>query len=437
MSAKGHTADSKPAKCILVLQGGGALGAYHVGAYAALAERRFYPDWVCGISIGAFNAAVIAGNAPDARVAQLDRLWQRISWPQWFAASPDPQLHWLQNSWSYVEGLWFGQPHFFSPRAINPWLAPDGAQAVSFYDTGPMAETLKRFVHFGLINEGTTKLSLGATEITSGELKFFDNFSGETEEPIDPRHVLASGALPPGFPPVKIGGNSYWDGGCVSNTPLEAVLRHPPQGHAVVFVIDLWNGQGEVPNNMKEVLWREKQIQYASRIATHIDAVATKFELARKDALLKSAAAQLSKARPGAAGRIDDASAKELAAALPDTIPIGPGAELDIVHLIYQPTADQTPWSDAEFSRGSIAARREAGYRDMLAALDSRCWRVPKPAHVAARIHCVESGEVVTREPELCRTRIPRPLRASARAGGRAERAPQSGSRKLGSLALS
>ena len=243
MSTKRHNPEPRPANCILVLQGGGALGAYHVGAYAALAEREFHPDWVCGISIGAFNAAVIAGNPPAARVARMDELWEFISRPTVFAPFRDPELHWLQNSLSYAHALWFGQPHFFSPRPINPWVAPDGPHAVSFYDTGPMADTLKRFVEFGLINEAITKLSLGVTEIECGELDFFDNFSGKTPEPIDARHVLASGSLPPGFPPIRIGQKWYWDGGCVSNTPLEAVLQDPPKGNAVAFVIDLWNGK--------------------------------------------------------------------------------------------------------------------------------------------------------------------------------------------------
>src|SRR6266545_2227096 len=184
--------------CILVLQGGGALGAYHIGAYKALAEHDLHPAWVCGISIGAFNAAVIAGNAPQARVKRLDEMWDSISWPSAFPPASNAQLHWWQNSLSFAEGLWFGQPNFFRPRPFSPWLVPDGRYAVSFYDTAPMAETLERFVDFALINSGAIRLSLGATEITRGELEFFDNFTKRTR--IDPEHVLASGSLPPGFP---------------------------------------------------------------------------------------------------------------------------------------------------------------------------------------------------------------------------------------------
>jgi NTE family protein len=413
--------------CILVLQGGGALGAYHVGAYEALAKHDFHPDWVCGISIGAFNAAVIAGNPREARVKRLGEMWESISWPSVLPPSSNAELHWWQNSLSFAEGLWFGQPNFFRPRPFSPWLVPDGQYAVSFYDTAPMAGTLKQFADFALIDGGATRLSLGVTEITSGELKFFNNFAERRRiEPedfmkhvrIQPEHVLASGSLPPGFPPVEIGEESYWDGGCISNTPLEAVLRDPPEGHTVAFVIDLWNGRGEVPVNMKEVLWREKQIQYASRIATHVDAVATKFELARKNAMLKAATAQLAKATAGATARVDGASAKDVAAAIPDEICVGPDARIDIVHIIYQPTADQTPWSDAEFSRASIAQRRKAGYDDMLVALAKKPWLAPKRPHECALVHCVENGRVVTRTPGARRTRGERPEHSSPAAPG-------------------
>jgi NTE family protein len=411
--------------CILVLQGGGALGAYHVGAYEALAKHDFHPDWVCGISIGAFNAAVIAGNPREARVKRLGEMWESISWPSVLPPSSNAELHWWQNSLSFAEGLWFGQPNFFRPRPFSPWLVPDGQYAVSFYDTAPMAGTLKQFADFALIDGGATRLSLGVTEITSGELKFFNNFAERRPiEPkdfmkhvrIQPEHVLASGSLPPGFPPIEIGEESYWDGGCISNTPLEAVLRDPPEGHTVAFVIDLWNGRGEVPANMKEVLWREKQIQYASRIATHVDAVATKFELARKNAMLKAATAQLAKGAAGSKARIEGASAKDVAAAIPDEICIGPDARIDIVHIIYQPTPDQTPWSDAEFSRASIAQRRKAGYDHMLAALAQKPWLAPKGPHECALVHCVENGRVVTRTPGAHRTRGERADRPPAAA---------------------
>ena len=261
---------------VLVLQGGGALGAYHIGAYQALEEAGFRPDWVSGISIGAINAAILVGNEPERRLTRLEELWNAISRPEGWTLPLDGTFHRLANISSNLEALTFGQPNFFTPRFPNPYFAAPGtAGATSFYDTTPLRGTLERLASFDLINAGPTRLSLGATKVVSGEVVFFDN----TRQAIGPEHVMASGSLPPGFPAVAVEGELYWDGGCVSNTPLEAVLLDQPAGHTIVFMIDLWAAQGAVPQTMDEVLWRQKQIQYASRTAQHIDAVATKLNL--------------------------------------------------------------------------------------------------------------------------------------------------------------
>jgi len=363
-----------------MLQGGGALGAYHIGAYQALAEHDLHPDWVAGISIGAINAAIIAGNQPDERVERLAALWEAISWPDLPAPLALTPLQTLHNMASNAEALLFGQPNFFTPRPVNPYLrAPAPPQEVSFYDTSPMLLTLRRFADFALINDRAVRLSLGATNIATGDLEFFDNH----RQTIGPEHVLASGSLPPGFPATLADGKLYWDGGCVSNTPLDAVVDEPGPPHLVVFLIDLWDAAGPPPETMNDVLWRTKQIQYASRAAHQVDAVATTVNLRHAMRLLK------------AAGVPD-------VAAVPDD-PVLTPRRLDIVHIVYRPEAGQIPNSDAEFSRSSIAERRAAGYRDMQVALAAEPWlRQELPAHLGALVHRVEQGNVVTRpEPNL------------------------------------
>ncbi len=374
-------------KIVLVLQGGGALGAYHIGAYQAMAEAGFLPDWICGISIGAINAAILAGNTADMRVQKLEDFWHAISWP----AVPLDLGHGMARSFlnvlSNAQALAIGQPNFFSPRPLSPLIAPSStADLVSFYDTSPLLATLPAYADFALINRKTTRLSLGATNIETGDIEFFD--TATTTGKIGPQHVLASGSLPPGFPATRIGDVYYWDGGCVSNTPLDAVLQDMPTGHTVVFMIDLWSPTGPAPRTLNEVLWRQKQIQYASRTAAHIDAVASKINLRHAMALLR-------KTEPQLAG-----------AAVSDDTALTLGARLDIVHITYHPQADQISSSDAEFSRESIAERSQAGHRDMTRAIAAAPWfHAQKPAHLGAMVHRVGKDDVITLpEPNLLST---------------------------------
>jgi NTE family protein len=253
----------------------GSLGAYHIGAYQALAEHGFEPDWFSGISIGAINSAVLAGTPPAERVARLEELWRLISWPEVFRPLRLLPLDILHNTLSNAEALVIGQPHFFRPRPLNPYFAPAGTPTMASFYASPMLETLRRLVDFDLINAGPVRLTLGATDVETGQVVFFD--SANKKEPIGPAHVLASGSLPPGFAATEIDGRYYWDGGCVSNTPAEAVLADQPPGHTLLFMIDLWNAAGPAPTTMNEVLWRAKQIQYASRghlLAKHLAAKA-------------------------------------------------------------------------------------------------------------------------------------------------------------------
>ena len=266
-----------PFECVaLVLQGGGALGAYQAGVYAALAEADIRPDWVAGISIGAINAAIIAGNPPDQRVAQLRAFWEGITanpLADWAIASDAllPKGHLarsLVSQLSAISATLTGAAGFFVPRQLHPWLSPAGTlEATSFYDTKLLKATLERLVDFDRINAGETRFSVGAVNIRTGNFVYFDN----TTHLIRPEHVMASGALPPGFPPVEIDGEFYWDGGLISNTPLQWVVESGPRQDTLAFQVDLWSALGEVPRNLAEVASRQKDIQYSSRTRANTD----------------------------------------------------------------------------------------------------------------------------------------------------------------------
>src|SRR5215510_13414499 len=250
-------------RVVLLLQGGGALGAYQAGVYEALAETGLHPDWVVGISIGAINAAIIAGNAPERRVDRLREFWQEITAPAMgFGADVDglfgrgEAARALANQVSAAMVACAGTPGFFSPRLPNPWFhLPGTIEATSYYDTRPLSATLERFVDFDRVNSANcdTRLSLGAVNVRSGNLVYFD----PATQVIGPEHVMASGALPPGFPAVEIEGEHYWDGGLVSNTPLQwiGMTQRPPD--SLVFQVDLWSAKGEFPRNLAEVATRQ------------------------------------------------------------------------------------------------------------------------------------------------------------------------------------
>jgi NTE family protein len=367
--------EAKPA-IALALQGGGGLGAYHIGAYEALAEEGLLPDWVCGISIGAFNAALIAGNRPEHRLAKLVGFWDAISWPDVSLSANALQLRYWHNAASYANAVLFGQPNFFIPRNPVSLLAPDmPAQEVSFYDTTPMLATLQRFAEFPIHGNGkaAVRLSLGATDIETGNVHYFDS----THDAIGPEHVLASGSLPPGFPATSVNGKLYWDGACVSNTPLDEIVNQSNHARLVVFMIDLWSAAGKPPQNMNEVFWRMKQIEYASRADYHIKSVAATEKLRQVMQLLKAQNA------PEAVAVPDDRATRT--------------QRLDIVHIIYRPGPDQIPESDAEFSRDSIAERRRAGYADLKRAIAKAPWLTQAlPAHLGVLVHRVENGQVTT-----------------------------------------
>lgn len=260
----------------LVLQGGGALGAYQAGVYQGLHEAGIRPNWISGISIGSINAAIIAGSPEDERVARLRGFWESICRPAGFASVP-----WgdtlagmfegislgfgssaMNGQLSAFQALVSGQPGFFKPRFPPPYWAHDkGAAATSFYDTAPLAATLRQYVDFDLLNAGAVRASFGVVNVRSGNFAYFDSQT----HTLGPKHIMASGALPPGFPSVEIDGEHYWDGGVVSNTPLAQVLSSDTLRDTLAFQVDLWPARGDLPVTLAQVAERQKDIQYSSR----------------------------------------------------------------------------------------------------------------------------------------------------------------------------
>ena len=278
-SKKSGTPSNLPENIALVLQGGGALGAYQVGVYQGLHEAGIVPNWIAGISIGAFNTALIAGNPPERRLDALREFWETISQPYLLPATTlgqearfsgigEDARGWL-DAWEAWRAMVEGQRGFYQPRSWwgeGPFSAP-GPTRASLYTTQPMVETLERMVDFDRLNDGGIRVSVGAVDVASGNLEYFDN----AHMRLDARHILASGALPPAFPAVEIEGNYYWDGGLVSNTPLSQVFDAHPRRDSLVFQVDLWNARGDLPQNLLDVAEREKEIQYSSRTRTITD----------------------------------------------------------------------------------------------------------------------------------------------------------------------
>ena len=348
----------------LLLQGGGALGPYQAGVYEALAETGLHPDWVVGISIGAINAAIIAGNTPERCVDRLREFWEEITAPTTgfdadvvglFGRSEAARA--LANRVSAVTVAWAGTPGFFRPRILNPWFHPPGTiEATSYYDTHSLRATLERFVDFDRINSDRydTRLSLGAVNVRSGNLVYFDTGT----QVIGPEHVMASGALPPGFPAIEIEGEHYWDGGLVSNTPLQWLVTNTRVTgqrlpDVLVFQVDLWNARGEFPRNLAEVATRQKEIQYSSRTRAFTDFI-------KRLHKVEYSVATLLDQLPNEFKRSEEA--KFLAS-------IAQRHAYNLVHLIYRPRGFEGDSKDYEFSRLSMAEHWRSGYYDAMHTL--------------------------------------------------------------------
>jgi NTE family protein len=334
----------------LVLQGGGALGAYQAGVYEALAESGVEPDWIAGISIGGINGAIVAGNPPNTRVDRLREFWTEVTseapwdWFGWGAASGDGARN-LLNHASANLALTRGANGFFATRPVSPWLQPSGRlEATSFYDTHELKHTLERLVDFDRLNAGLLRFSVGAVNVRSGNFVYFDT----TTHTIKPEHVMASGALPPGFPAIEIEGEHYWDGGLVSNTPLQWIVESEPRRDTLAFQVDLWSARGDFPRSMFDVVTREKEIRYSSRTRAGTD----QFKRVQK---LRSAAAGLLEKLP------EDLKSS------PEAQLLGTAADrkvFNIVHLIYHARNYEGHSKDYEFSRASMEEHWRAGYHD-------------------------------------------------------------------------
>ena len=342
-----------PFDCIaLVLQGGGALGAFQAGVYQALAEANLQPDWIAGISIGAINAALIAGNAPEVRLEKLRAFWEQVTTHLLF----DPfgiAHYWLRGDLGHVflnrlhagATILEGAPGFLKPRIVPPYFSPPGTvEATSWYDTTPLRSTLERLVDFDRINSGAMRFSVGAVNIRTGNFVYFDS----TTHTIRPEHVMASGALPPGCPAVEVDGELYWDGGLVSNTPLQWVVAGDTRQDTLAFQVDLWSSRGELPSDLNDVMSRQKEIQYSSRTRANTDQF-------KEIQCIRMALANVLEKVPSEI--LDSEDGKLLQSEAERNV-------YQIVHLIYRSKNYEVQSKDYEFSRTSMIDHWNAGYSD-------------------------------------------------------------------------
>jgi NTE family protein len=345
----------------LVLQGGGALGAYQCGVYQALQEAGVEPDWVCGVSIGAINSAIIAGNPPKQRLEKLHKFWDRITGRKIWHYTPDGDVYRkARNFTSSFLTTVMGQPGFFQPHPTNPWFSPTGARtATSYYDTAPLRESLLELVDFDRINSKEVRFAVGAVNVLSGNFIYFDNAHDE----IIPEHVMASGALPPALPMVKVGTDHFWDGGIVSNTPLQHLLDQEDSLNSLVFQVDLFSARGALPRDIQDVMARHKDIMYSSRTRHNTDVYRRTHNLKARlyKALSKIPEDQLSE---------DERALKKSVSNLPG---------IAILQLIYQQRAYEGDSKDHEFSGTSMREHWLSGHEDTMRTLKRRDWiRMPE-----------------------------------------------------------
>ncbi|MBW8759452.1 MAG: patatin-like phospholipase family protein [Burkholderiales bacterium] len=346
-----------PGQVVLVLQGGGALGAYQVGVFEALHEAGIEPDWVIGTSIGAINAAVIAGNRPADRLERLDAFWRHVQRPRAIAGPFD----WLGmgNLVANMTTVMRGIPAFFEPNlpSLRGARASVGIEQAAYYSTAPLRETLARLVDFDRLDDGPMRLTVGAVNAASGAMRYFDS----RQERLGVDHVMASGALPPAFPAVRIDGQPYWDGGIYSNTPIEAVLDDMPRRDSLIFAVNVWHPSGPEPDSIWQVMARHKDIQFASRADSHI---LRQKQLHRLRHVIRELAQQLP------ANKRSDAHCKDLAA-------WGCSTTMHVAHLVAPRLEDEDSSKDIDFSPGGVRARRAAGYADTLRMIERSPWNAP------------------------------------------------------------
>ncbi len=359
---------------VLVLQGGGALGAYQVGVYEALAQAGVEPDWVVGTSIGAINAGLIAGSPKGERVDRLCEFWKRVEhrpgltqfMPAWMAAA-------ARNAVAVSSGV----PSFFQPQPaafLSPHL-PLGADDAGYYTTSPLMETLSDLIDFDQLNSGDVRLTVGASNVRTSEMVYFDS----REQEIDVRHIMASGALPPAFPAVRIDGELYWDGGILSNTPVEVVFDDNPRRDSLVLAVHIWNAHGPEPRSIWEVMNRQKDLQYSSRSNTHI---ARQRQLHRMRHIIAELGAL-----------VPECSAKDKAVA--EMKSFGCTTTMHVVRLLAPSLEYEDHSKDIDFSPDGIRQRREAGYRHTMETIEQAPWRAKFNPLEGFVLHEACGGEMV------------------------------------------
>ena len=360
---------------VLVLQGGGALGAYQAGVYQGLQETGIEPDWVIGTSIGAINGCLIAANPPEKRLTRLREFWTRVR------HNPLAQLlgltplfgSWAANTFTMSAGV----QGFFEP---NPWAfagvdVPLGEGRAGYYSLGPLAATLGELTDEKLLSAGRPRLTVGAANVRTGEMHYFDS----RDMPLTLEHIMASAALPPAFPPVRIGDDFYWDGGILSNTPVEAVFDDNPRRSGLVFAVHMWNARGMVPDSIAKVLARQKDLQYASRATSHI---ARQKQIHKLRHVINEAMALLP------ADARDTPRARELAS-------YGCVTRMHVVRLVAPPIAGEDHAKDIDFSPGGIRDRWDAGYTDTMRVLAQAPWTHEFDPLEGFILHETEAGRMM------------------------------------------
>ncbi len=346
-----------PGQVVLVLQGGGALGAYQVGVYQALHEAGIEPDWVIGTSIGAINGALIAGNKPEHRMQRLEAFWRHVE-QQTLTGGPFDWLG-MGNLLANMTTVMRGIPAFFAPNlpALRGARAEVGVESAAYYSTEPLRATLTELVDLDHLGDGKTRLTVGAVNACSGAMRYFDSRS----ERLGLDHVMASGALPPAFPAVRIDGEPYWDGGIYSNTPIEAVLDDNPRRNSLIFAVNVWHQAGPEPESIWQVMGRQKDIQFASRADSHI---VRQKQIHRLRHIIRELARQLPPARQA------DPHVKELTA-------WGCGTTMHVAHLVAPRLDGEDHTKDIDFTPAGVLARRQAGYADTLRMIERSPWASP------------------------------------------------------------
>ena len=375
MDSKIKAIGARP-RVALVLQGGGALGAYQAGVYQALHEHGLTPDWVVGTSIGAINGAIIAGNERAVRLDRLKAFWDEVAHSDLLDMRKVPDSARRFNTMlTTIDTVTQGVPGMYALRWFNPFFAgwPVDAESASFYDTSPLEETLRRLVDLECLNaSGGIRLTVSAIKVTCGQLDNFDT----AHQTVNIKHVMASGALPPGFPPVRIDGELYWDGGLYSNTPLEMVLADEPRVDTICFMVDLWSADGPEPNTLEQVYTRQKDVLYASRSRRHIDAYLRGYRLRR---LIRTLRAKVPDHLLG------EEELRELEK-------VGTDTTMHIVRLAYAGRDWQMASKDINFSKGSIEWRWDQGYQDAMRAIDHGAWHAEAPEGAGVLVHEIGPG---------------------------------------------